>query len=338
MNTMQNNAILRIAILGTGHAVPPQIMTSSALDQRLQLPLGTIQQAGGVSQRHFAAAHETAAQFAAQACQRALTAANFAMNDMDCLIAASGTMDQGMPCNAALIHRELGLNANTPAFDINMSCLGFLAALDTLSWLVVAGRYRRVLIVAADIASCGLNWQALEASAIFGDGAAAAVLGASPQGRQSRILASELLTISEGAALCQIPAGGSRFHPSRIDQPFDPLTLFQMDGKRVFKLASQYLPDFLERLLHSAGLTREQIDWVVPHQASHLALSHLSKRLGFPSEKVINIFANYGNQIAASLPTALDVAVRDGRIQRGQKLLLLGTGAGLSLGGMVLEY
>jgi 3-oxoacyl-[acyl-carrier-protein] synthase-3 len=201
---MQTNTIRHVAILGTGHAVPPQVVTSSALDQRLQFPPGTIQQAGGVNQRHFAAAHETAAQFAAQACQRALTAANFAMDDMDCLIAASGTMDQGMPCNAALIHRELGLNANIPAFDINMSCLGFLTALDTLSWLVVAGRYRRVLIVAADIASCGLNWQALEASAIFGDGAAA-VLGASPQGSHSRILASELLTISEGAALISAP-------------------------------------------------------------------------------------------------------------------------------------
>ena len=327
-----------ISILGTGHAVPAQVVSSEELDLHLGFPPGTIRRAGGVSQRHFAAPHESAAHFAAQAGLQALEAASLHANDIDCLVAASGTMDQGMPCNAALIHRELGLAAHIPAFDINMSCLGFLAALDTISWAVIAGRYQRVLIVASDIASCGLDWQSLEASAIFGDGAAAVVLASSPAGSSSRILASELLTLSEGAALCQIPAGGSRFHPSRIEQPFEPLTLFQMDGKRVFRLASHYLPDFLERLLQRTGLSRQQIDWVVPHQASHLALSHLTKKLDFPPEKVINIFANHGNQIAASLPTALDVAVRDGRIRRGHKLLLIGTGAGLSLGGMVLEY
>jgi 3-oxoacyl-[acyl-carrier-protein] synthase-3 len=327
-----------ISILGTGHAVPSQAVTSTELDCQLGFPPGTIQQAGGVRQRYFAAPHESAASIAAQACQQALSAARLQTSNIDCLIAASGTMDQGMPCNAALIHRELGLAASIPAFDVNMSCLGFLAAFDTLSWPIMAGRYQRVLIVASDIASCGLDWQTLEASAIFGDGAAAVILARSQADSTSRILASDLLTISEGAELCQIPAGGSRFHPSRIDQPFDPLTLFRMDGKRVFKLASQHLPDFLERLLRRAGLTRQQIDWVVPHQASHLALSHLSKRLDFSAEKVINIFADFGNQIAASLPTALDVAVRDGRIQRGHKLLLIGTGAGLSLGGMVLEY
>ncbi|MEB4589453.1 3-oxoacyl-[acyl-carrier-protein] synthase III C-terminal domain-containing protein [Candidatus Thiothrix sp. Deng01] len=331
-------ACRHITLLGTGHAVPTQAVTSAELDRRLGLPPGTIQHAGGVRQRHFAAAHENAASIAAKACQQAFSAAHLPAGDIDCLVAASGTLDQGMPCNAALIHRELGLGVHIPAFDVNMSCLSFLAAFDTLSWPIAAGRYQRVLVVAADIASCGLDWQTLEASAIFGDGAAAAILASSPLGSTSRILASDLLTVSEGAELCQIPAGGSRFHPSRIDQPFEPLTLFRMDGKRVFKLASQYLPGFLQRLLQQAGLTRSQIDWVVPHQASHLALAHLSKRLGFPAEKVINIFADYGNQIAASLPTALDVAIRDGRIQRGHKLLLLGTGAGLSLGGMVLEY
>jgi 3-oxoacyl-[acyl-carrier-protein] synthase III len=244
-----------------------------------------------------------------------------------------------MPCNAALIHRELGLSAHAiPAFDVNASCLGFLAALDTLSWPIAAGRYRKVLIVAADIASCGLDWRTLEASAIFGDGAAAVVVGPSPAGSDARILAADLLTLSDGVDLCRIPGGGSRHHPTRIDQPFAELAMFRMDGKGVFKLASQHLPGFIERLLARAGVTRDQLDWIVPHQASHLALSHLTRRLGFRAERVIDIFAEHGNQVAASLPTALDIAIRDGRIQRGQRLLLLGTGAGLSLGGIVLEY
>jgi 3-oxoacyl-[acyl-carrier-protein] synthase-3 len=330
--------IRSVAVLGTGHALPATAMTSAELDQHLKQPPGAVERIGGVRQRFFAASHETAASLAAEAGRQALDAAGLALADIDCLVAASGTMDQGMPCNAALIHRELGLSARAiPAFDINASCLSFLAALDMLAWPIVAGRYRRVLVVAADIASCGLDWTTLESSAIFGDGAAAAVLGPSTDGR-SRLLAAELNTLSEGVELCRIPAGGSRFHPTRINQPFDELTKFRMDGKGVFKLAAAHLPAFVERLLARARLTRDQLDWIVPHQASQLAITHLTKRLGFAGNRVIDIFAEHGNQVAASLPTALDIAIRDGRVQRGHRLLLLGTGAGLSLGGVVLEY
>lgn len=332
------NDIRPVAVLGTGHALPGTAITSEELDRRLNHRPGTIERVSGVRRRHFASRSETAAQLAAEAGREALAAADLTLADIDCLVAASGTMDQGMPCNAALIHRELGLsNRAIPAFDVNASCLGFLAALDTLGWPIAAGRYRRVLVVAADIASCGLDWNTLEASAIFGDGAAAAVLGPSENGT-SRLLAAELNTLSEGANLCRIPAGGSRHHPTRIDQPFDELARFRMDGKGVFKLAAQHLPDFVDRLLARAGLTHDRLDWIVPHQASHLAMIHLTKRLGFEKDKVIDIFAEHGNQVAASLPTALDIAIRDGRIRRGQTVLLLGTGAGLSLGGMVLEY
>lgn len=332
-----------VTILGTGHAVPEQVVPSTALDTRLGLPVGTVERAGGVRQRHFASLSETAAQLAARAATQALAAAGLTLDDVDCLVAASGTMDQAMPCNAALIQAELGRQCMT-AFDINASCLGFLAALDTLSWAVAAGRYQRVLIVAADIASCGLDWQTLEASAIFGDGAAAALIGPTPDtGTDSGsgyILASALQTLSEGVTLCRIPAGGSRYHPTRLaaQTDFAALAQFRMDGKAVFRLAAEHLPAFVAHLLAQAGLTVADIDRVVPHQASHLALSHLGKRLGFAREQVINIFADHGNQIAASLPTALDIAIRDGRIRRGQRLLLLGTGAGLSLGGSIIVY
>ncbi len=336
--TVNPPEIRAVALLGTGHALPAEAVASSELDRRLNRRPGTIEGVGGVRRRHFAGRGETAAQLAAEAARRAMAAAGVGLADIDCLVAASGTMDQGMPSNAALIHRELGLSAHAiPAFDINASCLGFLAALDILAWPIAAGRYRRVLVAAADLASCGLDWNTLEASAIFGDGAAAAVIG--PSGESgSRLLAADLNTLSQGADLCRIPAGGSRHHPSRIDRPFDELTKFRMDGKGVFRLAAAHLPAFVERLLARAGLGRDELDWIVPHQASHLALSHLSKRLGFRPERVVDIFAEHGNQVAASLPTALDIAIRDGRIRRGQKLLLLGTGAGLSLGGVVLEY
>lgn len=327
-----------LALLGSGHALPQRRLTSAELDLSLGLPASTIERAGGVRTRAFAAAEESAASLAALAAQRALDAAGLSTAQLDCIVAASGTMDQGMPCNAALIHRELGLaSSGIPAFDINASCLGFIAALDQLSWPLAAGRYQRVLLVCADIASCGLDWQHLESASIFGDGAAAVVLGPAGSGQDMRVLASKLRTYSEGAALCQIPAGGSRYHPSRIDEAFLPLTHFAMQGKAVYRLASTHLPGFLNELLAEAELSREQIDWVIPHQASRLAIEHLSRRLDFAPEKVVDIFAEHGNQVAASLPTALDIARRDGRIRSGQRLLLLGTGAGLSLGGMLLE-
>ena len=327
-----------VKIIGTGHVLPKQEVLSSELDKQLGLPQGKLESVGGVHKRYFASKDEYAAKLAAAAATQALSAAGLELSDIDCLVATSATMDQGMPSNAALIHAELGLSESAiPAFDINASCLGFLAALDSLTWMITAGAYKKVLLVAADLASCGLNWNHLESSAIFGDGAAAVVLTADNSGG-SRILASSLKTYSEGAHYCEIPAGGSRYHPSRIDQEFAPLTKFHMDGKKVFKLASTHMPDFMVNLLKNAGKSLQDIDWFVPHQASQLALHHLTKRLAVNPDKVINIFANHGNQVAASLPTALNIGIQDGRIQRGDTLLLIGTGAGLSIGGVVLEY
>lgn len=324
-----------VRIRASAHALPSRCVSSAMLDQQLGLRSGTVQRKGGVSQRWFAADDEHAAHLGAQAARRALAAAGLQLADIDCLVVASGTLDQGMPCNAALVHRELGMHA-TPAFDINASCLGFLTALDHLSWPLLAGRYQRVLLVCADLASLGLDWQHLEASAIFGDGAAAAVLEASAG--ESGILASRMQTFSTGAEFCRIPAGGTRFHPRRVGQAFQQLALFHMDGKAVFRLVAQHLADFMDSLLADAGLTLADIDWVVPHQASAHAMQHLARRLGIRRDRIIDIFAEHGNQVAASLPTALDIGVRDGRIRRGHRLLLLGTGAGVSLNGMVMVY
>ncbi|WP_417701776.1 3-oxoacyl-[acyl-carrier-protein] synthase III C-terminal domain-containing protein [Pseudomonas sp.] len=327
-----------LSLLGSGHALPKRRLTSAEIDHSLGLPDGSVERLSGVRSRAVAAADDTAASLATQAAHKALQAAGLTADQLDCVIAASGTMDQGMPCNAALVHRELGLGASgIPAFDINASCLGFIVALDQLSWALVAGRYRRVLLVCADIASCGLDWQQLHSAAIFGDGAAAMVLGRDGDGLRLNILAAQLRTYSEGAELCQIEAGGSRHHPSRGDEHFAALSRFTMRGKAVFRLASTHLPGFVQSLLDEARLQRTQIDRVIPHQASHLAMQHLRKRLGFSAEQVIDIFADYGNQVAASLPTALDIGLRDGRVRAGQRVLLLGTGAGLSLGGMLLE-
>jgi 3-oxoacyl-[acyl-carrier-protein] synthase III len=326
-----------VRILGTGAALPAEAVTSAELDARLGLAPGTVEQKTGVRVR-YVESRGNAAALGARAALQALEAAGLELADIDCLVAASGTPDQAMPSNAALIHRELGLSSRAiPAFDIGASCLGFLAALDLVAGQITLGRYRRVLIVAADIASCGLDWSRLEASGIFGDGAGAAVIGPAEH-TGSSLLASAFETLSEGAHLCEIRAGGSRYHPGRVEEPFLPLAHFRMDGKAVFRLAGERLPAFLTRLLTAAGLKLSEIPLVVPHQASDHALQFLRRRFGLRREQVIDLFAERGNQVGASLPTALDAAVRSGRLRRGDPVLLLGTGAGVHLGGAVLCY
>ena len=324
-------------VVGTGAVLPAEELTSQALDERLGLAPGTVFARTGVRRRFVE--RRSAAVAGAEAARAALAAAGLTLDDIDLLVAASGTPDQAMPSNASLLHLELGLSARgIPAFDIGASCLSFLTAIDVVDSLIATGRYRHVLVVSSDVASCGLDWTKLEASGIFGDGAAAAVLGLSPPGDGSAVQGRAFLTLSEGAHTCEIPGGGSRHHPSRIDEPFAPLANFRMDGPTLFRLAGERFPRFVAGLLQQAGLTLGDIDLVIPHQASEHALDFLRRRLRLPREKVIDIFADRGNQVGASLPTALHEAIVTGRLRRGQTALLVGTGAGVQIGGVVLRY
>jgi 3-oxoacyl-[acyl-carrier-protein] synthase III len=317
--------------------LPEEAVPSTDLDRRLGLAAGTVEKKTGVRVRYFET-RRSAAALGAEAASRALADAGLSFSDIDCLVAASATPDQAMPSNAALIHRELGSGGPAiPAFDIAASCLGFLVALDTVACLIESGRYRRILIVASDIASCGLDWSKLEASGIFGDGAAAAVIGPA-EASGSALLASAFATYSEGVHLCEIPGGGSRHHPSRTTEPLLPLSRFRMDGKAVFRLAAEHMPGFLADLLAASGVGLDEISVVVPHQASKHALQYLRRLLGVERERIIDLFAGQANQVAASLPSALDAAIRGGRLRRGETALLIGSGAGLCLGGVVLRY
>lgn len=330
----------RISIAGTGKALPLQCVSSLDLDKKYTLSEGLIEKLTGVKQRYIASAEENAATIAAEACRNALRNANISLSDIDCVVAACGTMDQGLPNNAALIHRELeiGNDLDIPAIDVNMSCLSFLGALDMISWPLSAGKYQNILIVSSDVASCGLNWKNPDVSGIFGDGAAAAVVTRSEDTSTGKILASSVMTHSSGVDLCQIEGGGSRIHPSRTGEYNPSRFLFQMDGKKAYKLVAHLLPNFIQKLLDQAHLTLSDIDVVVPHQGSAHGLRHLTKLLSLPSEKVINIFAEHGNQVAASLPTALHTALYSHKLKRGSKIMLIGFGAGISVGGMIVEY
>lgn len=329
--------VRRIRIVGSGVALPQRRVSDTELDRHLGLKPGTSFEQTGVRRRHLSES-ETAAELAAEACRKAMADAELGWDDIDCLVCASATMDQALPYNAALVHAELGLSERrTTTFDIGASCMSFLTALDTISYAVECGRYRHVLLVSADIATFGIDWSRLKEGGIFGDGAAAVVIRRSAEGESSRILASHSVTLSRGVEYCQIPAGGSRFHPKRLHGPIEPLSLFQMQGRSVFKLVAEAMPAFVDDLMQAADLPLSRIAKVVPHQASRLALDHMAKRLQIGRERLVDIFEEHGNQVGASLPTALHHGLKSG-VRRGDPLLLVGTGAGLTMGGMVLVY
>lgn len=326
---------LPIKILGMGRYLPRTQVLSTKLDEKLGLPKGSVEQKSGLFSRYFAAPDETSSYMASRAAIDAIGHANVPLASIDLIIAACGVGEQLLPCTAALVQRQLGLeHSGIACFDVNSTCLSFITALDIAAHLLTHQRFNRALIVSSERPSVGLNWSDLESSTIFGDGAAACIVEKSND--HGRILAFHMETNSIGADYCRVEAGGTSYPPaSDYDKT---LGLFKMDGKKVFKLASQMVGDMQQALLRKANIGLGEIDWVVPHQASQLAMNHIRKRLGIAPAKFVDIFKSHGNQMAASVPTVLHHLIHQQNIKRGQRIYLLGTGAGISAAGMILEY
>lgn len=340
--TMQDpvTSALPVQIEGTGIYRPRRDLPSAEIDRRLGWPEGEVARRVGLTTRAVASEDETSSRMAAQAGQMALRAAGITAEGVDLVLAACGVGEQPIPATATLVHAHLDLQrSGIPAYDIGATCLSFIAALDHAALKIAAGQARRVLIVSADIASTGLDWSRPDGAAIFGDGAAAVVLGRAAQsGPQApACLASAFETWSDGRAACVLAAGGTRINPARPGGIAPQDGLFYMDGRAAFRVTRRHLPAFLTRLLRAAGLRRDQIDLVVPHQASAQGLAHARAALGFAPDRLVDIFATHGNQIATSLPTALHHAITGGRLRRGDTALLVGSSAGISLGGAVLR-
>ncbi|MGN6653691.1 3-oxoacyl-[acyl-carrier-protein] synthase III C-terminal domain-containing protein [Trinickia sp.] len=322
---------LPVSILSSGKALPGRKVTSSELDTRLSKSAGWVQKRSGIAYR-FHANDEHQSAVAAQALHDALARGGIERDSIDLLISASGVQEQQLPSTAALVLGCAGLRPGTPGFDVNASCISFPVALHMAASLLNTSAYRRIAIVASDLASRGIDWSNAESSLIFGDGAAAVIVERGDG--SSGIEGYRLRTYPEGKAYCEIRAGTSRT-PRRGAQPAD--FLFQMDGKRVFRLASSVMESLLSDLLDDARLRLSEIDAVIPHQASHLGMRHLAERLRMPAAQIVDIYATHGNQVAASIPTALHEAFITGRAQPGRRLLLIGTAAGVTVGGMVLK-
>lgn len=324
---------LRLA--ATGRYLPSRIVYAEEIDTLTGMSAGWTRKHTGVIERRWVTL-ETAAQMGAAALNDAANRSPWKQAKPDLLISASGTPQQPIPCTAALIAAEMGWQG-TPCFDINATCLSFIAALQVAGGLLAAGTHQRIAIVSAEIASKGLNWKQPEAAGLMGDGAAA-VLVERDDASGSVLLRTLMETWPEGANLTEIRGGGTKLPATSYGDSTKEDFLFHMDGPAVFRLAAEKMEPFVKRLVGASSSRWDTVDWVVPHQASLPAVRHLRKRLGIPVAKVVEIVQRQGNQIAASMPLALHEAVSTGRIQRDQSVLFLGTSAGFSLGGALMRY
>lgn len=328
-----------LQILGTGHYLPDHVVFSSEFDTRWHKPDGWTWRHVGVERRHVASLTESSSTMGARAAVRALDAAQIHPEEIDCIVSACSVMEQAIPCLASQIQRQLGLGeSGIPAFDVNATCLSFVVALDLMSAAIALGRYKKVLIVSSELPTAGLNPDDHGTAALFGDGAAAVVVGATPQGDSSGLLAAHMSTFGVGGAHCQVRAGGTRFRAEMGFEAYRTASSFEMDGRAIYRLAARHFPAFLEQLLAKARIGVHDLSCIVPHQASGKALDHLVSSLGLPANKIVRIIQHCGNQVAASIPSVLHHAISSQALRRGQLVALLGTGAGVSLGGVVLRY
>lgn len=328
---------LPVKIAGLGWYLPERRVSSAELAQQLKVAPGLIERTTGVLERRYAGG-ETASGMGAAAARMALAHAGLGSGQLDAIIGASSAPQQCIPCTAALVQRELGApEGRSLCFDINATCLSFLIALQTAAQFIAAGVYRTMLVYSSEIASPSLNLGQWESAALFGDAAAAAVLTRSAPEEPSTIWHAQFATYSSGADLTQCLGGGTLHHPNDPRTTPD-MNLFQMQGLAVFRQAVRIMRPFVDQFFGALGWQREHVDCVVPHQASRHGVEQLSDRLGFRDEQVFTNLRERGNCVAASIPLALAEAVHLGRIQRGDRVVLLGTGAGLTAGALALTF
>lgn len=326
---------MRVSVLGTGRSLPAQSLRAGDLD----IDLGLVDRASSTGvKRRFVCRHETQIDLAKAAGFAALENAGLSADDLDLVISGSSVPFQPIPATAPLIMRALGIADGTAAaFDVNSTCLSFVSGLEVAARMIDGGAAKLALVVSSEIASRALPWDDQpEVAALFGDGAAAAVLGPSVQGTASEIRALRFRSYPSAYEACGIGAGGTRFDFATERDAFAANSKFRMDGKALFRLTSEHFNTFLDDLLERAGWVRSDVDLVVPHQASPAGLEHMIRQTGFDRDRVVRIVEDYGNQIAASIPFAFDIAREQGLVVEGSKVLMLGTSAGASFGGAAL--
>jgi 3-oxoacyl-[acyl-carrier-protein] synthase III len=320
-------------VLGTGSYLPPERVTNQDLAERLaakgvETSDEWIVARTGIHARHFAAPDVTTSDLALAASQRAIAAADVDPQTIDLIIVATSTPDFVFPSTACLLQNKLGIRNHGAAFDVQAVCSGFAYAVSVADSLIRSGQHRTALIVGAETFSRILDFNDRTTCVLFGDGAGAIVLQASDQ---------------PGVLSSALHADGSYAHilctPGNVNGGVIAGNAFlHMDGQAVFKLAVNVLEKVAHEALDKAQLTPGQIDWLIPHQANIRIMQGTCRKLGLPAERMVVTVGEHGNTSAASIPLAFDVAVRDGRIQRGQNVLIEGVGGGFTWGASVIRY
>lgn len=314
-------------IIGTGSYLPVKVLTNKDLATTVDTSDEWIQQRTGIRQRHIAAENESSSDLALQASRRALDMAGIAADKLDLIIVATTTPDMVFPSTACLLQAKLGIK-NMPAFDLQAVCSGFVYALATADQYMRSGQYEHILVVGAEVYSRILDWNDRGTCVLFGDGAGAVVLKRSSE---PGILASRLHADGNHAAILSVPGTVSGGQIS--GRP-----LLQMEGTAVFKFAVKVLEEVALEVLAAGGMETSGVDWLIPHQANIRIIQSTAKKLGMSMERVITTVDRHANTSAASVPLALDEAVRDGRIRPGHHVLLEGVGGGFTWGAVLLKW
>lgn len=320
---------MKIQITGLGLYLPPQVVNAEDVAEKINRSTEWVANRTGVLRRRYA--NEPNEVMAAKALQQAL-----GDQRPDLLINAATTPCQLIPDTSVFIGKELDWD-EIPSLSIHATCLSFLVALHHAAALIKAGAYKRIAIVSSEIASRSIDWNEPESAAILGDGAAAALVEATPDGEDSELLSYQMRTYPSGAKLAQFEAGGTH-RPPEAPTTRPEHYLFHMNGPRIYRFAISRLPDVVNTVLNQAGISIDDLDLTVPHQASGPGIAGAINLLNLDPTKVVDVTAEYGNCIAASIPMALAHAHAQGRLQRGDKILLVGTGAGLSIAAAVLRW
>ncbi|MDP8222573.1 MAG: 3-oxoacyl-[acyl-carrier-protein] synthase III C-terminal domain-containing protein [Candidatus Lernaella stagnicola] len=328
---------LPLKIIGIGRYLPKRVVTNAEIEDMAGLARGTIEKtAAGVVERRWVT-DETASEMGAGAAQEALDDAGLTIQDIDLILNASGSAEQAIPDGAPLLQRALGMaDSGLPGFTVHATCLSFLVALNVAANYLFTGMYKNILIVTSEIASGGINPKEPESFVLFGDAAAAVVVTRPPEGDPSAMTHYLLRTWGSGAYYTCIMGGGTRHHPNHPDTTREH-NYFHMDGWPVYQLARKKGPETLEMMRPGILTDHDDIKVTVPHQASMLAIKTMV-RLGLPEERIAVTIDRVGNCIAASIPVTLYEVIREKRVERGDNILLFGTGAGLSIGSSILRY
>lgn len=333
MKLMVSN-LRAVGIVGLGAWLPEQKITNHDLMKLVDTSDQWILTRTGISERRKASAEEAASDLGTKAAQKALAMAKVKAEDVDLIIVATVTPDMLFPATACLVQKNLGA-AGAAAFDLAAACSGFLYALAVGSQFVATGVYNTVLVVAAEVLTKIINWEDRNSCILFGDGAGAAVLQAVEKG--SGFLSFDLGADGMGADLLKVPAGGSR-KPACQETVQNKEHFLVMSGNEVFKFAVKAMADTSLKALEKAGLSQEDLACLIPHQANTRIIEAVRKRLGLPAEKVFINLDRYGNMSSASIPVALAEAVEKGYLHKGDLLLLVGFGAGLTWGSAVMKW